>query len=361
MALGSIKTPLILQQSGVGPADVLSAAGVTQRVDLPVGLNLIDQTTTTTDWSFSGNRGGGQPITFPRFQDMFDGSDASNLRSMLQNDLASYVQDAVSSGSASSASAPGLQKVLEIQRDWILNKNVAFSENFDYTYDSTLGYDSWYLLPFGRGSIKIRDNNAYGTNYAINPRYFSNPFDRLAQGGSARYTRKVSEGSPLNQYAGNESVPGKGAVSSGASLEQWAAWAEDNYRSNWHPIGTAAMMSRDLGGSVDSNNKLVSALHLGQMIGADHSVRRRGTSCGRRLPPPLPGVLAPHVSHVRSRRACQRHHQSCAPLWRSYFLFIGSYLNLIVFVFVDIVNRTTYSYWRPSTSRSFPIEMSRCR
>lgn len=68
MATGSIKTPIILQQSGIGPANVLSAAGVTQRVDLPVGLNLIDQTTTTTDWNFNAARGGGQPITFPRFQ-----------------------------------------------------------------------------------------------------------------------------------------------------------------------------------------------------------------------------------------------------------------------------------------------------
>ena len=51
---------------------------------------------------------------------------------MLQNDLGSYVQDAINSGSASSAS--GLQKVLEIQRDWILNKGAGISENFDYTY-----------------------------------------------------------------------------------------------------------------------------------------------------------------------------------------------------------------------------------
>lgn len=71
IATGSIKTPVILQQSGIGPASVLSAAGVTQRVDLPVGMNLIDQTTTSTSGSFRGTRGGGQPITFPRFQVCF--------------------------------------------------------------------------------------------------------------------------------------------------------------------------------------------------------------------------------------------------------------------------------------------------
>lgn len=68
MALGSIKTPIVLQQSGIGPSEVLASAQVTQRVNLPIGLNLIDQTTTTTDWNFNANRGGGQPIVFPRFQ-----------------------------------------------------------------------------------------------------------------------------------------------------------------------------------------------------------------------------------------------------------------------------------------------------
>jgi hypothetical protein len=54
---------------------------------------------------------------------------------MLQNDLGSYVQDAISAGAASSAA--GLQKVLEIQRDWILNKAAGISENFDYSYGTS--------------------------------------------------------------------------------------------------------------------------------------------------------------------------------------------------------------------------------
>jgi hypothetical protein len=57
------------------------------------------------------------------------------MRSMLQNDLGSYVQDAISAGAASSAA--GLQKVLEIQRDWILNKAAGISENFDYSYGTS--------------------------------------------------------------------------------------------------------------------------------------------------------------------------------------------------------------------------------
>jgi choline dehydrogenase-like flavoprotein len=255
MALGSIKTPIILQQSGIGPSDVLSAAGVQLRVDLPVGLNLIDQTTTTTNWNFKDARGGGQPITWPRFTDLFKGADATRMRNSLQNDLGSYVSDALAAGAISQTGQAGLQKVLEIQRDWILNKGAGISENFDYTYDNVFGWDSWFLLPFGRGSIKITNNQPYGNGFSINPRYFANPFDKLAQGATARFTRQVVQASPLSSHITGETTPG-GAVPNNGDLDAWATWTQKNYRSNWHPIGTAPMMSKNLGGVVDSNNKV---------------------------------------------------------------------------------------------------------
>jgi hypothetical protein len=73
-------------------------------------------------------------------QDLFKGSEADDMRSMLQNNLGQYAQDAVNAGAASSAS--GLQKVLEIQRDWILNKGAGISENFDYSYGKSSFYHS---------------------------------------------------------------------------------------------------------------------------------------------------------------------------------------------------------------------------
>lgn len=263
MATGSLKTPSILQQSGIGPSDVLSAAGVTQRVNLPIGLNLIDQTTTTTDWNFNGNRGGGQDILFPRFGDLVQGDDATRMQNMLNNDLGTYAQEAVSAGAFQNATA--LEILLNIQRSWILDQGAGISESFDYTYYSdqgVLGYDSWYLLPFGRGYVKITDNNAYGGNVNINPRYFTNAFDQLAQAATVRYTRTVSNTAPFNTNAYGEYAPGNGAVPNGASLDQWASWVEANFRSNWHPIGTASMMSKELGGSVDSNNKVYGVNNL---------------------------------------------------------------------------------------------------
>jgi hypothetical protein len=58
------------------------------------------------------------------------------MRTLLQNNIAQWAQSAVNNGAA--ASAAELQRVFEIQRDWILNKGVGFSENFDYTFSESL-------------------------------------------------------------------------------------------------------------------------------------------------------------------------------------------------------------------------------
>jgi choline dehydrogenase-like flavoprotein len=113
------------------------------------------------------------------------------------------------------------------------------SESFDYSYDSTLGYDSWFLLSFTRGSVQIKDNNAYGGQVAIDPRYFGTEFDTLAQAATARYTRTVSGTQPLSPFVTGESAPGV-SVPQGASLDQWATWVKANFRSNWHPAGTVS-------------------------------------------------------------------------------------------------------------------------
>ncbi|BEI91608.1 uncharacterized protein CcaverHIS019_0404280 [Cutaneotrichosporon cavernicola] len=250
MATGSLRTPVILQHSGIGPASFLSSAGVQQRVDLPIGQNLIDQVTTTTNWNINAAGGGGQPITFPRFVDLFQGADAQRVTTLLENNLGAWAQDAVDAGVAGNAA--GLQAVFEIQRDWILNRSAGITENYDYSYDTTLGWDSWFLLPFGRGSVRIADADAFGS-FSIDPRYFVNEFDALASGASARFTRTASNASPLAGHVTGERDPGSGT---GDSLDDWVAWAKDNYRSNWHPIGTVAMMSQELGGCVDPHHRV---------------------------------------------------------------------------------------------------------
>lgn len=94
---------------------------------------------------------------------------------------------------------------------------------------NTLGYDSWYLLPFGRGSVKITNNQPYSSSFNIDPRFFANRFDALAQAATVRYTRLVSQGSPLNQDVTGQIAPG-GSVPNNANLDSWLNWVKNNYR-----------------------------------------------------------------------------------------------------------------------------------
>lgn len=254
VATGAIRTPVLLQHSGIGPKAVLAAANVDLRVDLPVGQNLIDQTTSTTSFRITGAQAGGQSVLFPRFEDIFQGDNVATATNMLQNNIDQYVQDAIDNGAASSAD--GLRTVLELQRDWILNKGASVSENYDYSGSDSIGFDSWFLLPFGRGSVQISDSNAYGDdNFKIDPRFFTNEFDTLATGATVWFTHRLTSGSPLNtQIRGQNSGP----PNVNDDLSTWSDWAKSDYRSNWHPIGTVPMMSKELGGCVDSNHRVVS-------------------------------------------------------------------------------------------------------
>lgn len=86
---------------------------------------------------------------------MFKEQDASTMQSLLQNDIASYAQDAVDNGAAPRAA--GIQKVLEIQRDWILNKGVGMSENFDYSFGACFQNFTKIAILSARGGLCPHD------------------------------------------------------------------------------------------------------------------------------------------------------------------------------------------------------------
>lgn len=72
LSAGSSASPLILEYSGIGLRSVLDAAGVEQVVELPVGLNLQDQTTTTVRSNITAaGAGQGQAAYFSTFNETF--------------------------------------------------------------------------------------------------------------------------------------------------------------------------------------------------------------------------------------------------------------------------------------------------
>ncbi|KAG7096694.1 hypothetical protein E1B28_004108 [Marasmius oreades] len=258
VAAGAIATPALLQLSGIGDSSLLSSLGITTYVDLKtVGRNLQEQTMTSLGANGNGfdpdGRGPSNCIAFPNIRQVF-GNNANSSISKINSNLANWANS--QAGSALSSAA--LQQIYQVQADLIINRNAPVAEMFyDTGYPDDLGIDMWQLLPFSRGTVKITTSNPF-TKPQVRVNYFSVDWDMDVQIAAARLSRRVLTSPPLSSLSTGETIPG-GAVPDGAdrgSDAQWRSWIQKNYGAVAHPIGTAAMMRRSLGGVVDAQLKV---------------------------------------------------------------------------------------------------------
>jgi choline dehydrogenase-like flavoprotein len=159
-----------------------------------------------------------------------------------------------SAASGGIVSRKTLMKLFEIQHELVFGGKVAIAEvivNAPASSSSTVEY--WGLMPFSRGVVHISSANvSHGA--AINPNYFMLDYDIQQQIGTARMASKTANTPPLSDLLTDESLPGLDIVPEAASNAQWAKWLKSAYRSNFHYLATAAMMSEEMGGVVGSNH-----------------------------------------------------------------------------------------------------------
>ena len=248
LAAGSAISPLILEWSGIGLKDVLSAAGVEQVVDLPVGLNMQDQTTTNVrSHAQASGAGQGQAVYFASFNETF-GDYAPKAMELLNTKLDQWAEETVRNGGFHNVTALKIQ--YENYRDWLLNEDVAFAELFLDT-EGVINFDLWDLIPFTRGSVHILNGDPYIHRYANDPKFFLNEFDILGQAAASKLARELSNAGEMKKYFAGESIPGDNLAYE-ASLEQWTDYVKKNFRANWHAVSSCSMMAREMGGVVDS-------------------------------------------------------------------------------------------------------------
>ncbi|KAE8153850.1 GMC oxidoreductase-domain-containing protein [Aspergillus avenaceus] len=248
LAAGSAISPLILEWSGIGLKEVLEAVGVEQIVDLPVGLNMQDQTTTTVRSvaKESGN-GQGQAVYFASFNETF-GDYASQAAQLLNTKLDQWAEETVRNGGFHNVTALKIQ--YENYRNWLLNEDVAFAEIFLDT-EGNINFDLWDLIPFTRGSVHILADDPYLQRYANDPKFFLNEFDVLGQAAASKLARELSSAGEMKKYFDGETIPGS-KLAYNATLEQWMDYVKQNFRANWHAVSSCSMMAREMGGVVDS-------------------------------------------------------------------------------------------------------------
>lgn len=252
LAAGSSISPLILEYSGIGMKSVLDNAGIEQRLELPVGINMQDQTTTAVhSRAKASGQGQGQAVYFANFTETF-GNHATHAIELLNTKLEQWAEETVARGGFHNVSALKIQ--YENQRNWLLEEDVAFAELFMDT-DGKINFDIWDLIPFSRGSVHVLSKEPYLLQYANDPKYLLNELDLLGQAAATQLARNISSGGLMGQYFDGETVPGYN-LDKNANLDQWATYVKQNFRSNWHAVGTCSMMTKELGGVVDATAKV---------------------------------------------------------------------------------------------------------
>ncbi len=107
-----------------------------------------------------------------------------------------------------------------------------------------------YLHPLSRGTVTINPKNPYFSQPSVDYRALSNPADSDVLVEFTYFTRQYFLNTSLRNYGPVEVWPGAN-VTTPADLV--AAIRSSLNPSVFHPIGTAAMMPRELGGVVDED------------------------------------------------------------------------------------------------------------
>ena len=255
VSAGSLRTPLILESSGIGNPALLKKLGIKTVVANPsVGENLIDQTTSAFLYSSKESYSGYPPFaTFVTVDDVF-GKRAVQVASQAKAMLTEMArQVAIDSGGALNMTA--LQRIFEIQHDVIFSKRTTIGEILVGASGPVLGAVMSELQPFARGSVHLTSASAIDKP-AINPRFFSLPLDIQIQREIGKYARSFFTTSPISSAITSPILPNNTVLPTDASDQQWLAFMETSVVCNNHPIGTAAMMSRELGGVVSPELKV---------------------------------------------------------------------------------------------------------
>ncbi|KAI0481500.1 GMC oxidoreductase [Xylaria cf. heliscus] len=255
LSAGALRSPLILESSGVGNPSLLKELGIQTLIDLPgVGEYLQEQPNTVLLSTSLTNATGSAPYaTFSTAQDLF-GDKTSAIEASNSAQIPTWAKT-IAAASNGAVKAANVEKLLRIQHDLIFKKNVTIGESLATITPGYMVTAMWLLLPFSWGSVHLTSVDAINAP-AIDPKYFLVDFDLDVQIGLGRLAQKYWDTKPISSLVGGSVSPAEGVLPPNATDEQWTSYISDSLMPNHHPIGTASMMSRELGGVVDSTLKV---------------------------------------------------------------------------------------------------------
>lgn len=243
VACGALKSPQLLQVSGIGPAGVLAAAGVETHVDLPgVGENLAEHVVVALPHRLTGHPGHNARLRGPglvreTLRYWFTGT---GLMSYGASEMGAFVR------SGPQASYPDIQISLSPYTfaRGLLQGKLRLEAQPGLT---VIGYA---LRPESRGSIAIRSGDV--SEYPrIRPRWLDTDGDRRLAVSMIRALRGFAAQPALRRFLDHEIWPGRDVQSDEDVLSAFRA----GFVSGLHAVGTCRI-GKDGMAVVDSGLKV---------------------------------------------------------------------------------------------------------
>lgn len=259
LAAGSIRSPALLELSGIGNPAVLSPLGIETVIDLPSVGTLQDQPAIGIAYSSPVNWTGYSTFaTFMTSSDLF-GAALPSLTAEIAANLSTYaatiLADAPSNSSTLSIQAALLQQHFDLV--FAPNSTVPLVEILWVPTGNLVVAQYWNLLPFSTGGIHIASRNPLSAP-SIDPAFLQLDIDTRVLAAAAVRIRQLFSTPPLSQHVLAEAAPGFAVVPQNASFAdaKWAQWIRGGLSGNSHPVSTCAMRKRGLGGVVDSRGRV---------------------------------------------------------------------------------------------------------
>jgi choline dehydrogenase-like flavoprotein len=275
LAAGSVFTPQLLQLSGIGPRDILNAAGIRVKKDLSsVGANMQDHPNANLVFDlrnmakvniYSGQDPAYNATAWNDYETKKTGpltqAHGSSLAFLSLNSItiqASQIVQTLKTQSILSFLPTIYNKDSSLQRGMLKQREII--ANLLNSLDAAAGEIP--MTPFGlaisalqrplsRGSINVDPKNKYG-NPVVQFNTFSNPIDRQILVEMVRWTRKHWARQELAMYEPVEVSPGAQYQTDDEIIN--ALITQNGLGASFaHMSGTCSMMPETLGGCVSSD------------------------------------------------------------------------------------------------------------
>ena len=290
VSAGTLKSPPLLEHSGIGNTSMLQKAGVKVLIDLPgVGENLQDHPRIQAAYQLKDDY-----TSFDRLK--YDTEYAAKQRKLYDiNELSAYDYAASAYSYQNWSSILGQDKETELvekakrvvaeynsvvdnkKLQWLTDSKLSASVPeaeflLSDGYSGLKGYpkpgDPVYgkgfttvfaalMHPLARGYVHINSSDSTAQP-VYDPAFASNEYDLKALVELSKYIRRIATTAPFSSIWVDEYEPGLEVDSD----EEWENFVKNNVNTFYHPVGTCAMLPRKNGGVVDSELKVYGTRNL---------------------------------------------------------------------------------------------------